>query len=155
MLKPLLTSSTFLPHAHSTKKRRIDRKIDLNHVENINSDRLHIKQTLQSIFKTTNFKLESVNNGSYSFSNIDKYNNKINILFDYEKSSKSFGATLSYSGVGYKHSIKFYDIDKKISDSIIQEYVIGVIQNIELFIHDYVPIIVEKYNKTPEWLKWD
>ena len=134
---------------------RIDRKIDLNHVENINIDRLHIKQTLQSIFKTTNFKLESVNNGSYSFSNIDKYNNKINILFDYDKSSKSFGATLSYSGVGYKHSIKFYDIDKKISDSIIQEYVIGVIQNIELFIHDYVPIIVEKYNKTPEWLKWD
>ena len=55
----------------------------------------------------TYFKLENASNGSYSYSYIDKYNNKINILFDYEKTSRKFGATLTYFGAGYKHYIKF------------------------------------------------
>lgn len=133
----------------------IDRKVNLSQSEQLINEKLQIKSSLQKIFKMTDFKLENASNGSYSYSYIDKYNNKINILFDYEKTSRKFGATLTYFGAAYKHYIKFLDIDKEISNSIIQEYALGVLDKTKMFCNDYVPIIIEKYNKTPDWFCWN
>ena len=133
----------------------IDRKVEVSQYEQLINDRLQIKSILQKTFKDTDFKLENATNGSYSYSYIDNYNNKINILFDYEKTSRKIGATLTYFGAGYKHFIKFYDIDKEISNNIIQEYALGVLDKTQMFCKEYVPVIIEKYKETPAWFSWD
>lgn len=115
---------------------------------------IHIKKMLESVFGDAGFQLGGITNGLYEFYKIDCYNHLLLLYFDYEKTNKAFGATLTYKGNGYKHSVMYSDMKAVLCDENIKKYALGILKSTHTFEEQYAPVIAGKYAAMPSWFEW-
>lgn len=116
---------------------------------------LHIKNVLKRVFTGTKFQLGDIENGVYEIYKIDSYNNKFQILFDYDRENRSGGAVFYYIGMGFRHFVDLPEIEVYLTDESIECYMRKVYDKTVQFEVEYVPLIMEKYPDTPKWFIWD
>lgn len=128
-----------------------DTKINIDTFPNQAVGRLHIKKILEKVF---GMDVRFEGNGLYEIDQIDKYRNKLNIFFDYDKELRVFSATLRYFGMGFKHAVCYSAIQPLLCDNAIKQYAEKVRIEVDRFIKDYVPVIAGYYEPLPEWFEW-
>lgn len=133
--------------------KKINTKICIDATENVKKA-VHTKKMLEAVLPDAGFRLSGITNGLYEFFKIDHYNHLLMLYFDYEKTSKSFGATLSYYGNGFKHSIMYSDMKALLCDENIKKYTMEILKSIYTFEEQYVPVIAGKYTAMPSWFEW-
>lgn len=115
--------------------------------------KLHIKKMLKEVFLGMNVDYKG--DGQYVLDKVDRYRNRLTIYVDYDKEQRSLCATLTYKGVGFKHSIFYTEVKPVLCDDIIKQYAGEVCKKVDTFVCNYVPKIIDYYDMPPEWYEWD
>lgn len=134
---------------------KILRQVEITKVKvdtslNQTAERVHIKKILEKVFGTE-VKLEG---GLYEICKMDKYRNKIVIYFDYDRESRALCSNLIYIGMGFRHGVFYSEIRPLLCDDSMKQYAEKVYIEVERFMSEYAPLIMEYYEPLPEWVEW-